>query len=68
MPIESAPFSIISPLTYFVDVINFGLLGESAFGQFGLLLDFVILLIFGFGFLFLAFKLHGKTLQRRFQG
>ena len=68
MPIESAPYSIISPLTYFVDIINFGLSGESTFRPFGILLDFAVLLIFGLVFLFLAFKLHERTLQKRFQG
>lgn len=68
MPIESVPGAMISPLTYFIDIINFGLSGNSAFGSLGLLLDFGILLLFGFGFLFLSFKLHGKTLQKRFRG
>ncbi|MHA1491701.1 MAG: ABC transporter permease [Promethearchaeota archaeon] len=68
MPIESLPIAIFSPLTYFVDIINFGLSGNSAFGEIGLLIDFSFLLIFGFGLLFLAFKLHGKTLQKRFRG
>jgi ABC-2 type transport system permease protein len=68
MPIESVPTAIISPLTYFIDIINFGLSGVSAFGAFGLLLDFIILFLYGFGFLFLAFFLHEKTLQKRFRG
>ena len=68
MPIQSAPFALISPLTYFIDIINIGLGEASAFGTYGLLLDFCILLAFGFAFLFLAFFLHGKTLQKRFRG
>jgi len=68
MPIESSPTAIISPLTYFVDLINFGLSGISAFGMFGVLIDISVLLLFGFGFLFLAFTLHSKTLQKRFKG
>jgi hypothetical protein len=55
-------------VTYFIDIVNFGLTGESAFGTFGLLLDFGILVAFGIGFLFLAFKLHELVLQKRFSG
>ncbi len=68
MPISSAPLALISPLTYFIDVINIGLGEVSAFGTWGLLIDFCILLIFGFGFLFISFTLHQKTLQKRFRG
>ncbi|TXT58673.1 MAG: ABC transporter [Promethearchaeota archaeon] len=68
VPVEMAPYSIISPVTYFIDIVNFGLTGKSAFGPLGLLLDFGILAAFGMGFLFLAFKLHELVLQRRFSG
>lgn len=68
MPITSSPISYISPLTYFLDIVNIGLGDTSAFGTFGLFFDIGILLAFGFGFLFLAFILHEKTLERRFQG
>ena len=68
MPIESAPAAIISPLTYLIDIMNFGLSGNSAFGSIGLILDFSTLLLFGFVFLLLAFKLHNKVLQKRFHG
>ncbi|TFG07770.1 MAG: ABC transporter permease [Promethearchaeota archaeon] len=68
MPIQSAPYSIISPVTYFIDIINVGLGEESAFGAYGLLIDFGILLLFGFFFLFLSFFLHEKVLQKRFRG
>ena len=68
MPIQSAPLALISPLTYFIDIINVGLGEASAFGVYGLLLDFCILLVFGFVFLFFAFALHKKTLQKRFRG
>jgi len=68
MPIQSTPYSIVSPLTYFIDIINVGLGDESAFGAYGLLIDFGILLLFGFFFLFLAFFLHEKVLQKRFRG
>jgi hypothetical protein len=67
-PIRSSPYSLISPLTYFIDIINYGLSGSSEFGPLGILFDFSFLLIFGFGFLFLAFFLHGKVLQKRFTG
>jgi ABC-2 type transport system permease protein len=68
MPIEAAPYSIISPVTYFIDIVNFGLTGESAFGSLGLFLDFIVLIGFGLSFLFLAFKLHELVLQKRFSG
>ena len=68
MPIHAAPYGIVSPLTYFTDIINVGLGESSAFGPHGLLLDFCILILFGLGFTFLAFVLHGKTLQKRFRG
>ncbi len=66
--IQSAPFALISPLTYFIDIINVGLGDVTAFGTYGLLFDFCVLLAFGFIFLFLAFFLHGKTLEKRFRG
>ena len=68
MPINSLPSGVVSPLTYFVDVLNMGLGEASGFGQFGLLIDFTFLALFGLGFLFLAFALHKKTLEKRFQG
>jgi ABC-2 type transport system permease protein len=68
MPINLTPIAFISPLTYLVDIVNIGLGEVSAFGTFGLLFDIGILLAFSFGFLFLAFILHGKTLERRFRG
>ncbi|MFX1524365.1 MAG: ABC transporter permease [Promethearchaeota archaeon] len=67
MPIASLPTSVISPITYCLDIINVGLGVNSAFGAFGLLIDFGVLLGFGFGFLFLAFALHQKTLEKRFK-
>ncbi|MEJ2249656.1 MAG: ABC transporter permease [Candidatus Lokiarchaeota archaeon] len=66
IPIQSAPYSIISPLTYFIDIINFGFFGTSAFGSYGILLDFGILILFGIFFILLAFKLHEIILQKRF--
>jgi hypothetical protein len=48
--------------------MNVGLGGISAFGPLGILFDIGILIAFGFGFLFLAFMLHDKTLERRFRG
>ncbi|MFW9898576.1 MAG: ABC transporter permease [Candidatus Thorarchaeota archaeon] len=68
MPISSAPFALISPLTYFIDIINVGLGEASAFGTYGIILDFLVITIFGIVFLFLAFTLHNITLQKRFRG
>ena len=68
MPIESHPIAVISPITYYIDIVNVGLGGVSAFGPYGLLIDFGVLLVFGFVFLLLAFFFHEKTLQKRFRG
>jgi ABC-2 type transport system permease protein len=68
IPIVLNPITFISPLSYFLDIINVGFGTASAFGSLGLLLDFGYLFIFGFGFLFLAFILHAKVLQKRFKG
>jgi len=68
MPITSDPIVLISPLSYFLDLINAGLGKTSGFGKYGLLIDFGVLLIFGFFFLFFAFFLHEKVLQKRFKG
>ena len=67
MPISSLPTAVVSPLTYCLDIINVGLGEISAFGPYGLLIDFGILLGFGLGFLFIAFAIHQKTLERRFK-
>jgi ABC-type multidrug transport system permease subunit len=66
MPISDHPIAVISPLTYFIDIVNVSLGLESAFGQYGILIDFGVLIVSGFLFLFLAFILHKKTLQKRF--
>ena len=68
MPIKSAvPVAFISPLTYFIDIVNVGLGEASYFGPLGLLLDFGVLILFAFGFMVLSFTLHEKVLQQRFQ-
>lgn len=66
VPISSSPLTFVSPLSYFIDIINVGLGEASAFGAFGLLIDFTVLIAFGLGFLFLSFFIHQKTLQKRF--
>ncbi|MFW9906368.1 MAG: ABC transporter permease [Candidatus Thorarchaeota archaeon] len=66
MPVSSAPLGIISPLTYFLDIINIGLGSDSSFGPTGLFLDFGILIAFILFSLFIAFSLHDKTISRRF--
>ena len=68
IPIPLNPITFISPLSYFLDIINVGFGTASTFGSLGLLLDFGYLFVFGFGFLFLAFILHAKVLQKRFKG
>ncbi len=67
VPIMLSPTAFISPLTYFIDVINVGFGDASIFGMHGILIDLAILGAFGLFFLFLAFFLHAKTLERRFK-
>jgi ABC-2 type transport system permease protein len=66
MPINSAPLAVISPLTYFIDIVNVALGLKSGFGSFGLPLDFLVLSLIGIGFLLISTKLHQKTIQKRF--
>ena len=66
MPVSFAPLAVVSPLTYFIDLINIGLGTESSFGNLGFFLDFSILLVFAFLSLFTAFFLHEKTITKRF--
>ncbi|MFX1279080.1 MAG: ABC transporter permease [Promethearchaeota archaeon] len=68
MPIRSLATAFISPLTYCADILNVSLGEISAFGSLGLLVDFGVLLGFGLCFLFIAFALHQKTLEKRFRG
>jgi len=64
-PITITPATLLSPLTYFIDIINVGFGEVSAFGNFGLLIDFAVVIAFGFGFLFLSFFIHKITIKRR---
>jgi len=66
MPVSFAPLAIVSPLTYFIDIINIGLGIESSFGYLGFFFDFIILMVFSLLSLFAAFFLHEKTITRRF--
>ncbi len=66
IPIESAPWTVISPLTYFIDLVNFSFSGASYFGAFGVLIDLGILLLWIAFFLFFGIILHKKTLHKRF--
>ncbi len=68
MPIESAPWTVISPLAYFVDLINFAYSGKSYFGPWGLLIDFGIIILWTLIFLAVGISVHKKTLQKRFRG
>jgi len=64
-PITITPVTLLSPLSYFIDMINVGLGDSSAFGIYGLLIDFLVMIGFGLGFLFLSFFIHKKTLKKR---
>ena len=68
MRIILTPISYLSPLTYFIDIINVGFGDMSVFGHMGIIVDALILIGFGFSFLILAFALHKKTLESRFRG
>lgn len=67
IPIETAPWTVISPLTYFIDLVNYSFSGTSYFGAFGVLIDFGILLLWIVFFLFIGIVLHKKTLYKRFR-
>lgn len=67
MAIPDSPVSRLSPLTYFVDIINVALGQPSTFGEPGLLIDVGFLVLFGLAFLLICRFLHGKTLEQRFQ-
>ncbi len=70
MPISGNPAFFISPITYFVDLMNLGLGGVSIFGSFGLfaiLIDLGILMAYGIIFLMISFVFHKKTLEMRFK-
>jgi ABC-2 type transport system permease protein len=66
MPIIYPSYVVVSPLTYYIDIINTGFGQVSAFGTYGLLIDFGVLIGFGLIFLFLAMFLHSKTVHKRF--
>jgi len=66
MAIEPNSIALLSPLTYFLDILNYGITGVSIFGVYGILIDFGILSILGIICLLLSFRLHELTLQKRF--
>ena len=66
MPISSSPLAVISPLTYFLDIINFAFGFESYFGATGYLFDFGILILFTLLSILAAFILHEVTITKRF--
>ncbi|MFX1514052.1 MAG: ABC transporter permease [Promethearchaeota archaeon] len=59
---ESILLSLISPLTYFVDLLNFSILGDS---YFPVILDLFALSIFIIVFFVVSVKIHTKTAQKR---
>jgi ABC-2 type transport system permease protein len=67
IPIEEMPLwgkfvSLISPLTYFVDLAKYSMQGNS---NYPIALDFVVLIAFALIFLVTAVKIHGRTIQKR---
>lgn len=67
IPIKMAPWSVVSPLTYFIDLINCSYSGHSAFGVFGVVLDISVLFGWTVLFFFIGLLLHKKTIRKRFK-
>lgn len=62
MPFWGKPVSLISPLTYFVDLARYSLQGTS---YYPIALDFAVLIAFTLIFLVAAMKIHKRTMQKR---
>ena len=67
VPIQAVPWTIISPLTPFIDIINYSFSGLSYFGTFGPLLDIGLMALWTSIFILIGFNLHKKTLNKRFK-
>jgi ABC-2 type transport system permease protein len=62
MPFWGKPVSLISPLTYFVDLARYSIQGNS---YYPISLDFAVLIVFTLIFLVTAVKIHKRTMQKR---
>jgi len=65
VPVKQKLSYFISPLTYFIDILNTGYGKSSMFGKYGLLIDSGFLLLFGIVFFTIATILHKKTVIKR---
>ena len=67
IPIEELPvwgktLSSISPLTYFTDLAKYSMQGKS---YYPIELNIIVLIAFTAAFLFVAIKIHERTIQKR---
>ena len=62
MPLWGKTLSLISPLTYFVDLARYSIQGTS---YYPIALDFAVLIAFTLIFLVTAVKIHERTMQKR---
>jgi ABC-2 type transport system permease protein len=62
MPLWGKSVSLISPLTYFVDLAKYSLQGNN---NYPIALDFTVLITFAVIFLVTAVKIHERTMQKR---
>jgi ABC-2 type transport system permease protein len=68
IPIAASPWTVFSPLTPFIDLVNYSFSGSSYFGSWGILIDIGILALWTAFFLTVGLLLHKKTLYKRFKG
>jgi ABC-2 type transport system permease protein len=62
MPLWGKSVSLISPLTYFVDLARYSIQGNS---YYPIALDFAVIIAFTLTFLVAAVKIHKRTMQKR---
>jgi ABC-2 type transport system permease protein len=62
MPLWGRSLSLISPLTYFVDLANYSIKGSN---HYPIALDFTVLIAFTLIFFVTAVKIHKRTMQKR---
>jgi ABC-2 type transport system permease protein len=62
MPLWGRSVSLISPLTYFVDLANYSIKSSN---HYPVTLDFTVLIAFTLIFFVTAVKIHKQTMQKR---
>ncbi len=68
IPVSVSPWTVVSPLTPFIDMVNYSFSGVSYFGTWGVLIDVGLMLLWTLFFLSIGLLLHKKTLYKRFKG